>query len=183
MNLFSYIRFLRGDTTRAKGFTLIELLVVIAIIGLLASIVFSSLSGARVKARDANRKSDLKQIQAALELYFVKYGQYPCATAGCASNSVTNLSPGSNAITELITAKAFSTFPNDPTNSNSGSCNNVGKGYCYCSIGGNSYVLSIDTEDDKGGSARCYESQGNIAAICNGHHSGANIAADLCTSR
>ena len=65
-----------------KGFTLIELLIVIAIIGILSSIVLVSLSGARLKARDAERKSELRSIQLALESYFADNGTYIVAGSG-----------------------------------------------------------------------------------------------------
>ena len=54
---------------RDNGFSLIEILVVIAIIGGLTSILLPNLMGVRERARDAARKSDLKQIQKALEMY------------------------------------------------------------------------------------------------------------------
>lgn len=50
-----------------KGFTLIELLIVITILGVLASVVTFGMIGQQRKARDAQRKSDLKQVKTALE--------------------------------------------------------------------------------------------------------------------
>ena len=62
---------------KKAGFTLIELLVVVAIIGILSSVVLSSLNTARMKGRDAKRVSDFKQLMTALELFYNQYGQYP----------------------------------------------------------------------------------------------------------
>ena len=60
-----------------RGFSLIELLVVISIIGVLATIVVSSLSEARGRARDAARLRDIRTIQTAMELYYLDNGAYP----------------------------------------------------------------------------------------------------------
>ena len=54
----NWSRFIRASA----GFTLIELLVVIAIIGILASIVLTSLSSSRIKSRDAKRVLTLTEV-------------------------------------------------------------------------------------------------------------------------
>ena len=63
-----------------KGFTLIELLVVVAIMGMLAALAVIALNNARARARDARRVSDIKQIQTALELYYLDNNTYPAAS-------------------------------------------------------------------------------------------------------
>ena len=88
---FTLVELERSKSVRRnKGFTLIELLVVIAIIGLLASIVLVSLGGARNKARDARRVSDIRQISLAMEMCLDDAstdcggasGNYPAIAAG-----------------------------------------------------------------------------------------------------
>lgn len=60
-----------------KGFTLIEMLVVVAIIGILSSVVLVGIGGARQRARDARRISDVNRIQANLELGYNQATGYP----------------------------------------------------------------------------------------------------------
>jgi len=62
---------------KKKAFTLIELLVIIVIIGILATVGLGNYMSSQVKARDAKRKSDLSQIQKALEMYYNDKGKYP----------------------------------------------------------------------------------------------------------
>ena len=61
------------------GFTLLELLVVIAIIALISLFAYAAVNQSRMKARDAKRMSDIKEIEKALQLYYEDYGYYPGA--------------------------------------------------------------------------------------------------------
>lgn len=66
-----------------KGFTLIELLVVIAIIGILASVVLASLNTARTKGNDVKIKSQIGNIRAAAEAYYIGIGNYGGPATTC----------------------------------------------------------------------------------------------------
>jgi prepilin-type N-terminal cleavage/methylation domain-containing protein len=64
-------------SSRRPGFTLVELLVVVSIIGFLATLAMVSVSVSAKKARDARRRTDLRQIQKAVELYNDENQSYP----------------------------------------------------------------------------------------------------------
>lgn len=65
-----------------KGFTLVELMIVMAILSSLVGLVAGGFRSAQIRGRDAQRKSDLKQIANALELLFTDYSQYPDDSSG-----------------------------------------------------------------------------------------------------
>ena len=87
---------LKTSTSQA-GFTLVELLVVIGIIGILTTLGIVNHISVLERARDSQRKADLLQMQAALELYRTDVGTYPAAnllsscSGGLVSGSVTYL--------------------------------------------------------------------------------------------
>ncbi len=118
-------------TSTTRGFTLIELLVVISIIGLLSSVVMSSLNTARMRARDSKRIQDLVQMRTALEIYAQDHGgQYPMSldstgavstafigtTATCSDFS--NLAVPANGLVPTYISK----IPSDPKPIGSANC-------------------------------------------------------------
>lgn len=65
------------DLQNKKGFTLIELLVVIAIIGVLSSIVFTSLTETRGRGNNSAVKSNLNNLRGQAEIiYDQNLGRY-----------------------------------------------------------------------------------------------------------
>jgi type II secretion system protein G len=106
---------------KIEGFTLIELLVVIAILGILATIGLVAFRSSQARSRDAERKSDLKQISSALELYYSDYGKYPSASvdglgkiAGCPSTTNTSCVWGVGTFWDTKTTY-FKALPKDPS--------------------------------------------------------------------
>ena len=143
----------------STGFTLIELLVVISIIAILMAVATVSYTNAQMKGRDNKRKSDLKAVQQALEIYFQQNGKYPSTeTTGQAGRIKCN-------VTGDITAKSWGTvfvcdatgtpdppavtymspLPKDPAFSGS-----TTQDYYYDSSSpNNSYVISATLENTK----------------------------------
>lgn len=60
-----------------KGFTLIEIMVAITIIGVVFGVIITSAGAIQRSSRDTKRKSDLSNIQGALEQYHSDQGFYP----------------------------------------------------------------------------------------------------------
>lgn len=111
-----------------KGFTLIELLVVVAIIGILSALLMSNFVGVRQRARDAQRKSDLRQIQSALELYRADAGSYPTS----ASNDLASCGSSASLKSQDNSSTYMQSIPCDPS---------TGSPYSYSSTDGTTYTL------------------------------------------
>jgi prepilin-type N-terminal cleavage/methylation domain-containing protein len=63
-----------------RGFTIVELLIVIVVIGILAALVIVTYNGIQQKARDTERKTDIKAVQGHLEAYWADNAKYPTLT-------------------------------------------------------------------------------------------------------
>ena len=121
---------------RQSGFTLLELLIVIVIIGILALIIVQGLASGPKRARDAQRKSDMRAVKNALETYYNDNNVYP-------SGDYAGLG------TFLVNAYIPS-MPSDPKTGNSGyeyaptpsGCNNSSTN-CV------SYTLTAHLENNK----------------------------------
>lgn len=121
-----------------NGFTLIELLVGIVILGILGSFTFANVFNGLPKARDAQRKNDLEQLQTALQLYYQDNNEYPALTKcesttdDCWSTLLVKNNTNQSRYIKII--------PKDPIN-------NSDHHYYYCSSATDKYTLVANLEN------------------------------------
>lgn len=143
-----------------SGFTIVELLVVIITIGILATIVVIAYNGIQARARDDRRRSDITNIEKAMELYYSDNNSYPTplSNTGSAINNgwySSGDSSWSKLSTLLLGSQAIDTVPVDPVNTPSGVPSagglvyamyvNYNGGYCG-STAGQMYMLVYKLE-------------------------------------
>jgi type II secretion system protein G len=104
---------------KSSGFTLVELLVVIAIIGILAALMYASLTRTKQKGYDAGRKSDLRQIALAMEMAYDHNQAYPTS-----ANIPASISANGNVYLRDV--------PEDPQGNNYNWTDNTGNNQIYC---------------------------------------------------
>ena len=150
-------------TKLSSGFTLIEILIAVALIGIMAVGIIIALDPlAQIqKAQDAKRKSDLSQIQKALETYYQDYGRYP-------QSSPDNITLPHRIVNRFLVVEWGSTdfqpymsiLPKDPSSS---------KKYVYNSTGldGQTYYLYASLDRGANDPQACPKGNKNFAVCDN----------------
>lgn len=138
-------------TNVKRGFTLAEMIVVIAIIALLATVVMFNVQEGKKKARDAQRLSDLQQVQLALRVYRDVHGNYPLTGCGAGTGKWASPGPGNQVwyaeCSDYIPGLApnyIAKLPTDPISENT-----LNSGFFYLSDGVN-YKLMVHNTVEKG---------------------------------
>lgn len=151
-----------------NGFTLIEVLITLALVGVMATgiiIAVNPLSQLQ-KAQDSKRKSDLSQVQKAVETYYQDNGKYPPSTADFRIKDL----DGDTVAWGSSWQPYMSVLPKDPTSS---------KKYVYVSTSTDGQTYYLYANLDRGGNdsqacfstgAACSNAVNNgVTAECGGN--------------
>ena len=140
-----------------KGFTLIELLVVIAIIGILASVVLTSLNSARKKGGDAAIKANLSNIRVQAELYYddgATYAGTARPETTCRDNLTNNIFADTNIKSAIAQANKAA----------GGTLSNHVYSFTRCAANATSWAVAVTMRGDNNKSW-CVDSSGNSLQV------------------
>jgi len=157
-----------------KGFTLVELIVVIGILSILAVVGLVAINPLVQfqKANDSRRKSDLSQLQKALETYYQDNGSYPLSSITAPLYKITV--PGQTTPTTVDWGKAWQPYmnlvPKDPVAS---------KHYVYYSTG-QSYFLYASLDRGSKDPQSCQNMASNECNSIQTNNIGANSCGGPC---
>ena len=145
------------------GFTLIELLVVIAIIGVLSSIVLSSLINARNRSDNASIKSNLNQLQRQAQVFYETTGNATYGSIGASVGGTSICGAGTGTLVSLFADTKINAMINAAFSASSNNTNIR----CGATPGSNpsSYAVSVPLKSDPTYTYWCVDSNG----ISKGH--------------
>ena len=149
--------------SKNNGFTLIELLVVIAIIGVLASVILTSLNSSRGKGYDAKVKSQLVSLRTRAELYRAGAGNFGISVAG--SEAAISPNFGNGCSTGMFTDVALDPYTATTAYPPSTSMR--------CTSSGSAYAVSasLNSNNPAASDHWCVDSTGTSKAIGALHNS------------
>lgn len=139
------MRFFSAKGSRSVvGFTLIELMIAISVVAILSTIGLITYSQGQKSARDSKRKQDLREITAALELYYSDNKHYPTTSTTDGTTSwASSKADGSNWIidrgisgtetTVALSPTYVASLPKDPVNNDTFGSSGAKGGYYYYS--------------------------------------------------
>lgn len=134
------------------GITKIEILIVSLIIGLLGLTAVVAVSTARSRTRDAIRLSDIRQVQAGLELYFNDFNMYPeelgipLGTASTRCLSEAGFAASCTPSVETVYLDAVASTPRQGLKKLT-SCGSETNAYCYLGTNGE-YRIQFELENN-----------------------------------
>ena len=129
----------------------IEILTAALVIGVLGILAVVAVSGARAQARDAVRLSDVRQLQAGVELYFNSQNEYPVHEEYVALGlpqyrclSSEGFSAACSTTTQTVYQSVIPLVPEQGLKGTS-SCSGARNAYCYVSAG-STYGIAFELE-------------------------------------